>query len=157
MMARRLAIDTNLLLLLVVGQVSRSFIRRHRRLRNYGEADFELLTDVIRGFEQIILTPNASTEASNLIVYGVTDPLRAQLMAALGLVFRSAIEHYRPSAEISLRPEFLRLGLTDSVWLDLLDPQSTLLTDDDHLYVSALSSGARAFRFSDVKSQSGMT
>jgi hypothetical protein len=38
-------LDTNLLVLLVVGSVPRNYIGRHKRLSQYSEADFELLVE----------------------------------------------------------------------------------------------------------------
>ena len=150
-MARRLAIDANLLVLLAVGQVSRLWIGKHRRLRSYSEADFDLLASVLRGFDRVLLTPNVSTETSNLIGYGVEEPLRSQFMAALGLILRGSDESYRPSAEVSLTGEFMRLGLTDATWMIALDEQSVLLTDDGDLYRAAVHKGAKAFQFSEVR------
>jgi hypothetical protein len=39
-----LILDTNLLVLLVVGMTSRAYISRHKRLRAFLESDFDVLT-----------------------------------------------------------------------------------------------------------------
>ena len=150
-MSKRLAIDANLLVLLIVGQVSRSLIGKHKRLRAYSEVDFDLLTKIRTGFSSMVVTPNTSTETSNLIAYGVNGPLRMRLMAALGLFLRSAKELYQPSSVVSERGEFMRLGLTDAALLSVLDEQSVLLTDDNALFVAAVNSGRKAYLFSIVR------
>lgn len=155
-MAKQLAIDANLLVLLAVGQVERTWIGKHKRLRgDYAEDDFEFLTRVISGFHSIILTPNSATEAANLIEFGVVDPLRATFLAALGLILRNAKELYVKSADASLLPEFLRLGLADAAWLSILDSQSVLLTADRGLHLAAVKGGAQAYYFKDAKDKFG--
>ena len=109
------------------------------------------------GFDRVLLTPNSATEASNLIVYGVDDPLRSQFMATLGLILRNSDEHYKCGAEISKHPEFMRLGLTDAAWLTILDDQSVFLTDDVALYLAALNIGVKAYNFAHVRAWSTFT
>jgi hypothetical protein len=150
-MVRRLALDTNLLILLVVGQVSRRLISEHRRIRSYSEGDYELLTETLSKFHRLIVTPNSATETSNLINDGWRDPYRSRLRAVLGAVLAGSDEHYEPSASICLTPEFRRLGLTDAVWLKVLGSQSVLLTDDGELYAAALQNDIRAYKFSHVR------
>lgn len=150
-MARRLAIDTNLLVLLVVGQVSRDLIGKHKRCQSYSVSDFEILTRLLTRFERVMVTPNSATETSNLVAYGLNDPFRSQLQSALGLILAGADEIYLPSSEVGSSSYFVRLGLTDSVWLKVLDKDAVLLTDDNNLYVAALQSGANARLFSDVR------
>jgi hypothetical protein len=147
-----LAIDANLLVLLAVGQVERAWIARHKRLRtDYSEFDFDLLTRVIAGFQKVVITPNAATEAANLIEFGVHNPLRATFLATLGLIFRSSDEVYAPSGVISLLPEFHSVGLADAAWLSIQTDELTLLTADRELYLAAVRGGGRAFFFKDVR------
>jgi hypothetical protein len=151
-MFRRLAIDSNLLVLLAVGQVERAWITRHKRLRtDYSEVDFDFLTRVITGFQSVVITPNSATEASNLIKFGVSDPLRATFLAALGLIFRSADELYRPSSDLSRQPAYQALGLADAAWLSFQDDRLVLLTADRDLYLAAVREGRNAYFFKDVK------
>ena len=150
-MVRRLALDTNLLILLVVGQVSRELISKHRRLRSYDESDYDLLTKTLSSFQRLIVTPNSSTETSNLIIDGMRDPIRSRLLAVFGAILAGSDEHYEPSASISMTPEFIRLGLTDATWLKVLDRGSVLLTDDGVLYSAALQNGIETYNFSYVR------
>lgn len=150
-MVRRLALDTNLLILLVVEQVSRKLISAHRRLRSYNECDYELLTKTLLSFERLIVTPNSSTETSNLIVDGMRDPYRRDLIAVLGTILADSDEHYEPSASICRTPEFGRMGLTDAIWLKVIDRHSALLTDDGGLFSAALQIGIEAYNFSYVR------
>ena len=55
-----------------------------------------------------------------------------------------------------MRPEYLRLGLTDAVPLQALQAGIVLVTDDLNLYLAASNAGLDALNFSHVGS-SGAT
>ena len=55
-------VDTNLLLLYIVGLANRNDIGAHRRLSGYNEADFELLVQTISIFSDIVLLPHVLAE-----------------------------------------------------------------------------------------------
>jgi hypothetical protein len=148
---KRLALDANVLILLVVGLVDRNWIGRHRRLRNYTESDFDLLQEILRPVNRVVLTPNTATEASNLLEFGVDDPIRMNLLAMLGEVICNSEERYVPSSDACESSEFTRLGLTDSAWLQCLGDDEVILTEDNALFIAALTRGMIAYRFSDVR------
>jgi hypothetical protein len=87
----RLAIDTQVLLLLVVGLVDRNFIANHKRLKQFDTNAFELLVCVIGDAEQIVATPNSLTEVSNLLAQGVNEPLRSALWHGFAVFIKSSI------------------------------------------------------------------
>ena len=155
-MSTRFVIDTNLLVLLVVGQVSPEAIETHKRLGAFSTSDFELLKKILTGFRSLIVTPSALSEVSNLVGYGVVEPLRSQVMLALAHVIKSAVEVFDESRDVSKATEFRRLGLADSAWLAILDHQTVLLTDDTDLYLAALSRRSRAFNFAHVRKFGGL-
>ena len=75
-------IDTNLLVLLVVGNVNPDLIAKHRRLDGYTVAGYEALRDLINLADRVFLTPNTLTETSNLLgQHG--EPERTLLMQGL--------------------------------------------------------------------------
>jgi hypothetical protein len=66
MSQERIIIDTNLLLLLLVGMYDKSYIARHKRTNDYSSDDFELLLMRLERCE-IVLVSNVLTEVSNLL------------------------------------------------------------------------------------------
>jgi len=60
-------LDTNLLVLLVVGSVDRGQVERHRRTKRFTVEDYDRLVRLLEGLEQVFVTPNTLTEASNLL------------------------------------------------------------------------------------------
>ena len=62
---RSIILDTNLLLLLVVGSTDRRYISAHKNLA-FEEEDSDILVGILSQTPSIILTPNTLTETSNL-------------------------------------------------------------------------------------------
>jgi hypothetical protein len=146
----RIALDTNLLILLVVGSVSQRLVTTHKRLAAYGLDDWRLLLDSL-GDSEIVITPNAMTEASNLIVQGVREPHRSELRRALRDLICGAEERYARSAEASAAPEYDRLGLADAAWLETIADDTELLTVDLDLYLAASHRGLKARNFNHLR------
>ena len=62
-----LLIDTNLLILLIIGSLDRNLISTNARTRAYCPADYELLCAFIQLSKgPILTTPNILTETSNI-------------------------------------------------------------------------------------------
>ncbi|MBV9863489.1 MAG: hypothetical protein JO267_15230 [Alphaproteobacteria bacterium] len=143
-------LDTNLLLLLIVGTASRSYIARHRRLRAYSEADFILLTQLLFDVDRVLLTPNTLTETSNLLGY-IADPARTHIFRLFRELIDNGEERSIASRDAVQHPDFLRLGLTDSVLLSMGKAAGTLLTSDLDLYLAAMHRGVSAENFNHFR------
>lgn len=141
-----LILDTNLLVLLVVGMTSRAYISRHKRLRSYLEADFDLLTSFVVSAGRVIVTPNTLTETSNLLRQ-IAEPARTHICEQFRRLIRSAEEHYLDSKSVVQGEEFGWFGLTDSCLLRIRADDCELLTADSRLYSVAISRGVKATNF----------
>lgn len=136
-------LDSNLLVLLVVGSVDVAIIPRHRRLEGYTVADFETLRAILDLGRRIFVTPNTLTEASNLLrQHG--EPERSRLMVQLRYLIGESEEIVITSAQASTNSEFQRLGLTDAALLEAVSAETPLITVDLSLYLAALAKGESA-------------
>jgi hypothetical protein len=139
-------LDTNLLVLLVVGLASPAYIASHRRLRDdFSVSDYETLVHAISGFEAIMLVPHVLAETSNL-ARQIADPARRLIQERFRRLVLSVGEIQVPSEVGLRREEFVRLGLNDAVLLHLcaqsLDGlRPTLLTIDRPLADAANARG----------------
>ena len=106
-------IDTNLLVLLVVGSVGRDFIAKHRRLRAYSAEDYEILIELLDRVERVYVTPNTLTETSNLLAQHA-DPERSRFFDRLRFIIQESKEVTVVGAQASSNSAFNRLGLTDA-------------------------------------------
>jgi hypothetical protein len=146
------AIDTNLLLLYVVGSASRKYVSMHKRLKTFDEDDFDLLVEQVTIANRIILTPNTLTETSNWIDH-IAEPARGHIyncLAAL-LAVPEVNERYVPSLTVCERMELPRLGLADCTLLEVARTGVPIITTDLHLYLAAEASGARAINFNHLR------
>jgi hypothetical protein len=131
---RILLIDTNLLLVLIVGSHDRLQIERFKRTRAYTADDYDLLTAFVGGFGELIVTPNVMTEVSNLAGQ-LAEPLRSRVLSSLAMLAVQVRERYFPSGEAAREPEFSRFGLTDVSVLLTARERVAVLTDDLPLYL----------------------
>ena len=146
-------IDANLLLLLVVGGASRSYIRAHKRLKAFTTGDFDLLTDYMQSrFTRIVILPNVVTEVSNLAAY-IGEPAKRHIRHKLAEFVERSDERYVESAKVVAHGSFLDLGLTDTAILLAVKTESgaTILTADLDLAVAGEMAGLRVVNFNHLR------
>jgi hypothetical protein len=146
-------LDTNLVVLLVVGSASPAFIDDHKRLGEFTRDDFDRLVDAlgVTGVEGLCVPVNVVAEASNLIVQGLREPRRSQIAEGFTAFINAMTELYVASKNAVLRPELTWLGLTDCALIEATGPHALLLTADSELYAAALGSGRTAVYFKPQK------
>ncbi|MFC5342672.1 hypothetical protein ACETK8_05945 [Brevundimonas staleyi] len=147
---RKVLLDANLIVLLVVGNVGRERISKHKRLSAYRAEDWDLLMEVLAGYEQIVLTPNVLTEASNLIRSGDKSSNDGFSIILQSLTVDAA-EEYVASRDVVIDSRFPRLGLADVATLGAIDAETTLLTTDLGLFLAALGQGSQATNFNHLR------
>lgn len=147
---RSLAIDANVLVLLVVGSVDRQAIALHKRSRQFTEMDFDLLLETIAEFDRWVVTTSVLTEASNLLAH-THDELRGRLLAALGRFVGTAFEERPESIVVVGEKVFGRLGLTDAGLITCVRSGHFLLTTDLDLYLAALDLSANVVNFHHLR------
>ena len=114
----KIFVDANLLVLLVVGETDRKLIAKHRRLREFDQDDYERLIRLVNHVDQILVTPNTLTEASNLLAqHG--EPERSRFFEVLRILIEEHEEIVVASRDASRNAEFERLGLTDAALLEV--------------------------------------
>ena len=120
-------LDANLFVLLVVGSVGRDLIAKHRRLRAYSAEDYEILIDLLDRVERVFVTPNTLTETSNLLAQHA-EPERSRFFDRLRFIIHESEEIVVASAVASSNSAFNRLGLTDAALLEVVTPETPLVT-----------------------------
>lgn len=137
-------VDTNLLLLFVVGSEAPGLIAKHRRLESYSAADYAALHRLLDRGGRVFLTPNTLTETSNLLSQH-REPERSRLLQRLWAVIQDSREITVASAVAADNPVFERLGLTDAALLEVATADTPVVTMDFNLYWQvAVAKGADA-------------
>jgi hypothetical protein len=151
--ARRVLLDTNLLLLYLVGSCAPDWILRHKRTASYRIDEFKLLCAILSWVRILVVTPNIMTETSNL-ARQIGDPeRRSEIMKRLAMISQHSDERYVESANLAAAfpRQFLRLGVTDAGIIDLCKQGFVVLTDDLSLYLEVERLGGNAVNFQHLR------
>jgi hypothetical protein len=149
----RLLVDTNVLLLHVVGSHDRTMIGRLKRTETFTEEDFDLLQEELARYSGLVVTASVLSEVSNLLpnwahpnIAG-TMPVVFALFEELGAAFLTVMAD----------PVFPRLGFTDTGIATIAsavtaDEAIHVLTDDVHLYNELAYRGIGVTNFNHLRS-----
>ena len=143
-------VDTNLLVLFVVGKASRSFIAKHKRLTEFVAEDYDALVRILENASDLLVTPHVLAETSNLVGY-IAEPARTEVMRVLQTLIRTATEVAVASKAAAEKKEFIRLGLTDAALLEATNQEVVLLSTDLELCIAAETTGKLAMNFNHVR------
>lgn len=144
-----LLIDTNLLLLLIVGLYDRRRIERFKRTSVYTESDFQRIGWLQAQFQKLWTTPNILTEVDNL---GRQLPMNEWngFSHALRTLCLRMYEESVASTVAMANKSFSRLGLSDNVTLSL-GGSFLLISDDLALCNEAGRLGFDALNFNHIR------
>jgi predicted nucleic acid-binding protein len=142
-------LDTNLLILVIVGRTDPSFIAAHKRTNTFDARDFLVIETLIAAYDGVVTTPHILAETSNLLRQ-IRNPARDRIQHTLHAFIATSQELAITSEAGCSHPDYLALGLTDAVILSackstgLGDGRIELLTADEPIYNRALSLGLPA-------------
>jgi hypothetical protein len=151
MAARRVLLDTNLLLLWLVGRTDAGLLSRFKRVHAFDPPDIPLLEGLI-GSAEIVTTPHILAETSNFVDQA-PQFARAALVSNYRAFARTREEVYREARAIVLRQDFERFGLTDSCIADLSQAEH-VITADYRLAGKIQASGGSVTNFNHARQRS---
>jgi len=148
--ANGLLIDTNLLVLLIVGSVNRDRISRFKRTTGYSSADWDLLIGILEQISHRYTLPHVLAEVSTL-----TD-LKGPDLEVARVVLLRLIEELREfqitSADACATPLYMRLGLTDAVIAEAARlHRCSVLTNDSGLHAALAQEGSSVVMFNHLR------
>lgn len=125
-------LDTNLLLLYVVGAHDRDLIPHFKRTASFTAEDFRILTGALDSFGHVLTTPHILTEVSNLAGQ-FAEPLKQAVFRTFASAIGVLTELQPAAREVSAHTAFPRFGLTDIAILQSGRDKCLVLTDDFRL------------------------
>jgi len=146
-----LLIDSNLLLLLFVGQYDPTRIRKFKRTDRFTIDDYDLLADYVVQFSDVVTTPSILTEVSNLLGQ-LPENLRYYFWQHFAQGLKNLHEYYTPSKELGEGTAFPRFGLTDTAILHAARGRYLVLTEDLRLAQYLLGQKIDVINFNNLRS-----
>lgn len=143
-------IDTNILLLWLVGSTNKARITQFSRTQNFEPRDYDLLVYIFKKFPQILTTPNILTEVSNLINQ-LGEPDRSRCFSIFAKDIVQLDEIYIDSHTISATDKFPKFGLTDCGIVNVAKDNYLVLTDDLKLASYLQNIGIDTLNFNNIR------
>ncbi len=142
-------IDTNLLVLYIVGTINPAFIKRFNRGKNdFDENDFILISKFIDSFETKITSPQILSEVSNFL------DEKTDFCIGLKKYIELSEERYIKSEDLAKSHCFLKFGLADSSIVEVSKDAYLIFTDERPLFGYLVNEGIDAINFEWLKSES---
>lgn len=149
---RNVLLDTNLLLLLIVGLLDKNLIGKHKRTREFVEEDFELLTNTVSGVTTLWITAHCLAEVSNLLKQ--TNQFLATRLLNFLVEATSRFRESHLKKEIVFGQAFFeRLGVADSGIVVKAKRVDCVLTVDFDLYNEISRLGYNVVNFNHLRMQ----
>jgi len=146
-----LVIDTNLLLVYLVGCIDPQLITKFNKTNSrYCVEDFKILDDLVGNFKKFVTTPNILTEVSNLGGH-LKDNAKDKFFALLAQFIQQTPEKYIQSSEISKDELFIKFGITDRGLLELARTEHLIITDDFRLCSFCIKQGFYSINFNHLR------
>ncbi len=148
---RDILLDTNLLVILVVGYTHPLLLQK-ARFSGYTILDFELLHSIVSACRKCVTTPHIIAEASNILkkAGGHADDCRE----TLGRILGSWKERYFASESLLMGSDnkiSLRLGVADGSTLQVAKKGTIILTADAPLAAWLKHSGHTVYEYSILR------
>ena len=136
-------IDTNALVVLLIGHIDSKLINKHKRTSIYEEQDFYDLLSII-GSDKVVVLPNIWTEVDNLLNnFGGNH--KYQYIVKIIEMMKSTSEKFIDSLIGAESDSFIDLGLTDSLILKYAKECKLLVTSDSRLSDYAVANGIKVY------------
>ncbi len=148
--AKGILLDSNILLVYVVGEYDSARIRTFKRTNAFTEKDHAFLVEFLANFQRVIATPHILTEVSNL-AGNLGEPHRSECFATFANRIALLTEQTETAQAISATRAFRRLGITDASLPLIARDRFLVLTDDLLLHDHLLRSGIDAINFNHIR------
>jgi rRNA-processing protein FCF1 len=146
-------IDSNSLIVLLLGLINPKIINTHKRTSIYDEQDFFNLIDVI-DIKKLVVLPNVWTEVDNLL-NNFRGFQKEQYVEQFISIVKKSSEKYLESLNVENDiSSFYTLGLTDGLILKLAKECEMLITSDSVLSDMAKAHGVIVYDLKELKNQS---
>lgn len=137
-------IDTNALVVLILGTIDVRLISTHRRTSIYEVQDYLDLVQVVGELSELVVLPNVWTETDNLL-NGSLPRRKWEYISVVKQVVAKTTERFLSTQTAVNSSAFFTLGITDSLLLHYGAQCDLLITSDSALSDLAIAKGIKVF------------
>jgi len=145
-------IDSNALIVLLIGLIDPKLFKTHKTTSIYDEEDFRELLHVIGDFNNIIVLPNIWTEVDNLL-NNFGGNYKYSYIQKITEIIKNTSEKYIDSKTGTECESFFDIGLTDSLVLEQAKSCKLLITSDSKLSDYAIANDIKVYDLVKVKNE----
>lgn len=145
-------IDSNSLLVLILGLMNPTLINKHSKTSIYEEEDFHNLIATIKNLESIVVLPNIWTEVDNLL-NKFTGNQKELYVKRIIETIKITSEKYLESKMVENNYSFYDLGLADTLILECAKDCEMLITSDSQLSDYARAFGINVYDMKELKNE----
>jgi hypothetical protein len=149
--ANGVVLDTNILLLHIVGSLDPGLLGKIKRTNQFEITDYALLLNLLNLVPRVIVTPGILAESCNLLD-AANGMHEFRIFAALKSILRVLTEEYARAALLSENVIFLKFGFTDSSIAELAAKGCVVLSDDLRLSAMLEGMGRAVINFNHLRS-----
>jgi len=135
--------DTNALIILLLGSIDTKLINTNKRTSIYEEQDYYDLLNIIGNIDKLVVLPNVWTETDNLL--NKSSYWKYKYIEILKETVKETTEIFIESYKGLESHFFYELGLTDSLLLEYSNNCELLITSDSALSDHAKAKGIKVF------------
>lgn len=151
MSRRKIALDTNVFLLFLVGLANRAAIARHKRLTAYDAGSYDVLCKLLASYDEIVVTPGCLAETTNLLDSDKSSRQRCyQMLKELIQSGEGLSEKHIPADKVVEQRPFMWLGFTDASYVELADQGIPVITADLKLYLQVIERNEESVNFASA-------
>jgi rRNA-processing protein FCF1 len=145
-------IDTNALVVLLIGIIDPRLIKTHKRTSIYEEEDYNELISVIGKIDNLIVLPNVWTEVDNLL-NNFSGNYKFKYVEEISTIIKLTTEKYISTSIATESDYFFELGVTDSILLEYAKKCKLLITSDSKLSDYAIANGIKVYDLISSRNQ----
>ena len=127
--SKGVVVDTDLLILYIIGSCSPDYISKFNRTYQYTIEDFQIINNLLQLFKSIIITPQILSELSNLTFKKVSK--FNKYFATVVNLLRDANERYIHKDDMLLISCLPKVGFTDLSIIEAAKNNKLLVLTDD--------------------------
>ncbi len=145
-------IDTNALIVLILGLINPNLVDSHPRTSIYVKQDFHDLLLRINDLDRLIVLPNVWTEVDNLL-NDFRGNRKYRYVKTITEAIKASTEQYIESVKAIENSTFYDLGLTDSLLLEKAKSCTLLITSDSTLSDYAIANGISVYDMVKIRNE----